>query len=455
MEVNFPIKSNASRISSTNNHRDNMKKESQDRKKNILHLIHKYFKDNNMLRAAELLENDVQIGANYQVCDNVDLEIILQEYQSYYYAKFQKHPKIIRKLDEKEQTIVSKEGKSVNKEKSKKLKEIEKSSDHLQFEILSLSKSSTSHVEIEPKLLTELENYADTEWREMANQIIKHILPKTSAVNFDNCIGLNQPIERLKEAIIYPLNYPQLFEKIYSWKGILLYGPPGTGKTLLAKASANQSTSTFINVTSSTFISKWRGESEKMLKVLFDVAKFYSPTTIFIDEIDALASTNQDSNHEASRRFKSELLTQIDGVIPNENVFVLATTNNPWMIDNALLRRFEKRILVPLPDHNGRSAIFRHYVGENSKFNSEELQKLVDLTTNFSGSDIRTVCKEAEMILIREQLQQIKCGKFDNKKQVRKITVADVVKALEKIKPCIDNCDYKKYFEWGNKYGAI
>ncbi|XP_044263590.1 katanin p60 ATPase-containing subunit A-like 2 [Tribolium madens] len=448
MEIHLPIKNSSK---TTNTLKENLKKETQERKRNILHLIFKYLVDNNLLSVAEVLQNETQTGIYYQVCDNIDLEIILQEYQSYYYTKFQKQPKILRKTTENEKVIpLKKERKSAAKEKQP-LKQ-EKSNDTFQFEIVTLSKES-SLSDIQSKPLIDFENYS-SEWREMADQIIKQIVTKTLGITFKDCISLSSTIETLKEAIIYPLSYPQLFEKACTWRGVLLYGPPGTGKTLLAKALACESPSTFINVTSSAFISKWRGESEKMVKVLFDVAKFYSPTTIFIDEIDALASKSHDSDHEASRRFKSELLTQIDGIVKNEEVFVLATTNNPWTIDNALLRRFEKRILVPLPDKDSRSELFQYYFSKNGyDFKNEDLTAFVNLTESFSGSDVKNVCKEVEMILIREKLDQIRRG--DRKKcGTRQVKSDDVLNALKKIKPCIEQTDYKKYLEWGRKYGA-
>ena len=193
--------------------------------------------------------------------------------------------------------------------------------------------------------------------------IQREIINDNPNVRFHDIVGLDEAKRLLKEAVLMPLKYPHFFTGILEpWKGILLFGPPGTGKTMLAKAVATECRTTFFNISASTIVSKWRGDSEKLVRLLFEIARYHQPSTIFFDEIDSiLSSRTSTGEHEASRRMKTELLIQLDGLIKssNERVFLLAASNLPWELDAALLRRLEKRILVHLPSLEAREDMVR------------------------------------------------------------------------------------------------
>ncbi|KAL6544928.1 Katanin p60 ATPase-containing subunit A-like 2 [Orobanche minor] len=190
--------------------------------------------------------------------------------------------------------------------------------------------------------------FESAEVRALAESLSRDIIRGSPDVKWESIKGLDNAKQLLKEAVVMPIKYPKYFTGLLTpWKGILLFGPPGTGKTMLAKAVATECKTTFFNISASSIVSKWRGDSEKLVKVLFELARHHAPSTIFLDEIDAIISQRGEgrSEHEASRRLKTELLIQMDGLTrTDELVFVLAATNLPWELDAAMLRRLEKRV---------------------------------------------------------------------------------------------------------------
>jgi len=214
---------------------------------------------------------------------------------------------------------------------------------------------------------------------------------------------LNQAKDSLKEAVILPIKFPQLFTgKRKPWKGILLYGPSGTGKSYLAKAVATEANATFFAVSSADLVSKWLGESERLVRSLFELALENKPSVIFIDEVDSLCSARGDGENEATKRIKTEFLIRMGGMVETQGILVLAATNLPWSLDVAIRRRFEKRIYIALPEAGARAQMFRIHIGDTpNRLSQDDFKKLGDSTEGYSGADISIVVREALMQPIR------------------------------------------------------
>lgn len=187
------------------------------------------------------------------------------------------------------------------------------------------------------------------------------------------------------------------------WKGILLYGPPGTGKSFLAKACATECESTFFSISSSDLVSKWQGESERLVKHLFEMARENTPAMIFIDEVDSLCGKRTEGENESSRRIKTEFLVQMDGCgNSQEGILVMGATNTPWELDEAFRRRFQKRVYIHLPEPQARAHMFKLKIkGVKNNITEEEFHKLGEASDLYSGSDIANVSNEALFMPIR------------------------------------------------------
>ncbi|WVQ79640.1 hypothetical protein IAT38_001740 [Cryptococcus sp. DSM 104549] len=247
----------------------------------------------------------------------------------------------------------------------------------------------------------------DPEIKKLRQGLQGAILSESPNVQWDDVAGLVQAKEALKEAVILPIKFPQLFTgKRTPWRGILLYGPPGTGKSYLAKAVATEAKSTFFSVSSSDLVSKWMGESERLVKQLFQMAREQKPAIIFIDEIDSLTGTRGEGESEASRRIKTEFLVQINGVGNDDTgVLVLGATNIPWQLDPAIKRRFEKRIYIPLPDAPARRRMFEINIGTTPHgLTPADFTALAEHTEGYSGSDIAVIVRDALMQPVRKVL---------------------------------------------------
>ena len=212
-------------------------------------------------------------------------------------------------------------------------------------------------------------------------------------------IGAQEAKDHLLAAIELPIKLPSLFNaKRKPWNGILMYGPPGTGKTLLARAAAAHVQSAFYCVDSAAIVSKWMGDSERFIKALFSEARSHAPAIIFIDEIDALLGRRGDNDHEMMRRVKTMLLTEMDGFVKNDRVVVIGATNRPWDLDDAALRRLQKRVLVPLPSTAERAQLFVSMLaGQPHALTARDFADFAGCTDYYSGADIANALTEASL----------------------------------------------------------
>ncbi|KAJ6853940.1 uncharacterized protein M6B38_100190 [Iris pallida] len=262
------------------------------------------------------------------------------------------------------------------------------------------------------------------------NEFEKRIRPEVIPANeigvtFDDIGALSDIKESLQELVMLPLRRPDLFKGglLKPCRGILLFGPPGTGKTMLAKAIAKEAGASFINVSMSTITSKWFGEDEKNVRALFTLAAKVSPTIIFVDEVDSmLGQRSRAGEHEAMRKIKNEFMTHWDGLLtrPGERILVLAATNRPFDLDEAIIRRFERRIMVGLPTLESRELILRTILSQEVVEEGLDYKELATMTEGYSGSDLKNVCMTAAYRPVRELIQKEKLKELEKKQKVDK-----------------------------------
>jgi len=381
------------------------KKRAEEKRRAILVLMHSHLIENGYVGAAETLSKEAgMVLGRYEVADNMDIGLIVGDYEAYYEMRFDKKPKLVRKLKDDEVSSTgsgsrtgsrtgksgasnngsgsgsgssssssSKNGKTLPDELRATVKgaapgpgpnggpEIDSSwgvgGDIANMSIVGTkdipTKDSNANVQsskgsrngnkkeeeipLEDRVLKPPPQFGgDNEMKQLAAVISREIYQSSTGVTFDNIVGLEDAKSLLCEAVQLPLKFPFLFSGLLRpWKGILLHGPPGTGKTLLARAVAAECKTTFFNISASTLVSKWRGDSEKLVRALFELARYHAPSTVFLDEIDSIMGSRgggadgAGSEHEASRRMKTELLIQMDGMGGGSNhigsqVFVMA-----------------------------------------------------------------------------------------------------------------------------------
>ncbi len=290
---------------------------------------------------------------------------------------------------------------------------------------------------------------------EIESAISSVIVREKPNVKWEDVAGMENAKRALKEAIILPMSRPDLFKGARKpWKGILMFGPPGCGKTYLCKAVASEVDSTFFSVSAANLISKWLGESEKLVKELYERAVEEAPSIIFFDEVDALAGARGGgSENEAMRRVKTQLLQAVEGFGTGEELLVtVGATNTPWDIDAAMRRRFERRVYITLPTKGAREKMFEIHTRGITLDSNVNFTELSNYTAGYTAADIALLCREALMHPIRELDAE---GALKNKDiQPRDPNINDFLTSMESIKPSVSPKELTRYEEWKDQFGG-
>lgn len=294
---------------------------------------------------------------------------------------------------------------------------------------------------LDPKLIESIEN---------------EIVDRGKPVEWDDIAGLAFAKKVLNEVVVWPMLRPDIFTGLRAPpKGLLLFGPPGTGKTMIGKCIACKSKSTFFSISASSLTSKWIGEGEKLVRTLFAVARVRQPSVIFIDEIDSLLSQRSESEHEASRRMKTQFLIELDGATSaagDEPLLIIGATNRPQELDEAARRRLVKRLLIPLPDVSARKCIVSNLLqSQNHCLTDEDLDSIAGQTHNYSGSDMAHLCRDASMGPIRDLSDIMNIESAD----VRPIEIKDFKESLSQVRASVSEKELLGYREWDKLYGSF
>ncbi|KAL1506000.1 hypothetical protein ABEB36_005438 [Hypothenemus hampei] len=319
-----------------------------------------------------------------------------------------------------------------------------------------LSNKSSSDIEENIKQRPVVDQRLKNIEPKMVELIMAEIMDKSPNITWTDIAGLEFAKTAIHEAIVWPLLRPDIFTGLRKPpKGILLFGPPGTGKTLIGKCVASQSKSTFFSISASSLTSKWIGEGEKMVRALFQVARVHQPSVIFIDEVDSLLTQRNETEHESTRRIKTEFLVQLDGATTDneERLLVIGATNRPQELDEAARRRFVKRLYIPLPEYQARIDLLKQLMAnEKHSLNENQFCEIAKLSQGYSGADIKNLCSEAAL----EPIRSIDLNNIQNiqASQVRSLTMEDFEKSLKRVRPSVASKDLHQYITWDETYGS-
>jgi transitional endoplasmic reticulum ATPase len=276
------------------------------------------------------------------------------------------------------------------------------------------------------KMEVRMEDFVNA-FKEITPTAMREVYIEVPTIHWTDIGGLEEVKQELKEAVEWPIKNPEIFKRmgIRPPKGIMLYGPPGCGKTLLARAVATESEANFITIKGPEVFSKWVGESEKAIREVFRKARMAAPAVIFFDEFDSLVPRRGMGYGDSgvSERVISQLLTEMDGIMTLEDVVIIAATNRPDIVDQAVLRpgRFDRLIYVPEPDEKARLEIFKLYTKEMPLAKDIDLQQLGGMTKSYSGADIEALSREAAMNALRKDVKSNEVALFDFQKAMEKI----------------------------------
>ncbi|XP_054843631.1 spastin isoform X4 [Eublepharis macularius] len=289
----------------------------------------------------------------------------------------------------------------------------------------------------------------------LANLILNEIVDSGPSVKFDDIAGQELAKQALQEIVILPSLRPELFTGLRApARGLLLFGPPGNGKTMLAKAVAAESNATFFSISAASLTSKYVGEGEKLVRALFAVSRELQPSIIFIDEVDSLLCERREGEHDASRRLKTEFLIEFDGVQSSgeDRILVMGATNRPQELDDAVLRRFTKRVYVSLPNEETRLLLLKNLLSkQGNPLTQKELAQLARMTEGYSGSDLTALAKDAALGPIRElKPEQVKNMSAS---EMRNIRLSDFTESLKKIKRSLSPQTLEAYIRWNKDFG--